>query len=306
MEKIKKIGIRIFFLFFSGFVFWLAWFPAVTWLFWRSLPNEPNSFLQLLVTLGADKSAIRNGICPIHWASKKGQIPLVSFLLNNREDPNRRALDGSTPLHFAAEGGGREMVAFLLSNGGNIDLTNDALETPLHVAAFCGRMEVLQEFKKVGWDLERRDHAGLTPFLAACSWQRFDAASFLLQEGSQLKNRSKRGQNPLHLLFSTYQVLHVPENSPGSFTIQNVGKFNDEFTRNLILSGVDVNEKDSNQETPLHLAIRNPYPIEAVKFLIRNGANPKALNKWGKSPVECSFGKRKEDIEKFLQEYESK
>ena len=59
-------------------------------------------------------AAGRYGRTPLHEASSKGHLEIVSLLLQNRAQSNARTRSGSTPLHRAASNGHKEVVLTLL------------------------------------------------------------------------------------------------------------------------------------------------------------------------------------------------
>ena len=59
----------------------------------------------------------------------------------------------------------------------------------------------------------------------------------------------------------------------------------------LIEAGANIEARDSDQNTPLHLAVRrscvgSPTNPEAVKVLLDAGANIEAVNNDGKTPLQ--------------------
>ena len=53
-----------------------------------------------------------------------------------------------------------------------------------------------------------------------------------------------------------------------------------------------VNEKDKNGYTPLHFAVQSGK-LDIVKYLLQNGANKKAKDSKGKTPLDLSTEKLK-------------
>ncbi|MEN2998495.1 MAG: ankyrin repeat domain-containing protein [Brevinematia bacterium] len=68
---------------------------------------------------------------------------------------------------------------------------------------------------------------------------------------------------------------------------------------NSIRKGADVNSRDDDGDTPLHLAVMlNNYEI--VKLLVTYGANPYLRNRQGLSPIDIARDKGYEEIYLFL------
>ena len=65
-----------------------------------------------------------DGMTPLHWASDRGQVEIVQYLLVHRADPN--ALDHSlnSPLHIAGMAGQKEIVRLLIDAKADLSLVN--------------------------------------------------------------------------------------------------------------------------------------------------------------------------------------
>jgi ankyrin repeat protein len=74
----------------------------------------------------------------------RGQIDLVTLLLEKGADPNTRTAQGSTPLHDAALKGHKEIVELLLGRGARLEASNGSGATPLHDAALGGHRAVVE------------------------------------------------------------------------------------------------------------------------------------------------------------------
>ncbi|KAG6951529.1 hypothetical protein JG688_00013699 [Phytophthora aleatoria] len=51
--------------------------------------------------------------------------------------------------------------------------------------------------------------------------------------------------------------------------------------------GADVNAADYDKRTPLHIAVSDEQ-LEMVDYLLQCGANAEALDRWGRSPIDCA------------------
>jgi len=67
----------------------------------------------------------------------------------------------------------------------------------------------------------------------------------------------------------------------------------------LIERGADVEAKDNNGNTPLHLAVWSNH-IETAKLLIERGADLEAKNKYGQTPLDWASYKDNIELAKLL------
>jgi ankyrin repeat protein len=68
--------------------------------------------------------------------------------------------------------------------------------------------------------------------------------------------------------------------------------------------GLDLNAATTNGETALHAAISGRGSPLIVKFLVESGADLKAKNKQGRTPLEVAVASRRDlgDIVAFLKQ----
>jgi ankyrin repeat protein/DNA replication protein DnaC len=121
---------------------------------------------------------------PIYWASLRGHINVVEYLLQQGAKINAEYGDQfASPLHAAASTGKEQVVLFLCKHGANVDLEDSNHETPLHTAARNGHKEVIRIL------LEFHAHIGhikdnVTPLIEAILNNKQDCAKLLLDHGA--------------------------------------------------------------------------------------------------------------------------
>uniref|UniRef100_A0A915Q0P6 Acyl-CoA-binding domain-containing protein 6 n=1 Tax=Setaria digitata TaxID=48799 RepID=A0A915Q0P6_9BILA len=92
----------------------------------------------LAANLGLLEEKDENQLTALHWASDRGKLELVDFLVNAGADVNIQDYSGQTPLHYAVSCSHRSVVDFLLKKGadpavadfeGNcaLDIVSDAI-----------------------------------------------------------------------------------------------------------------------------------------------------------------------------------
>ncbi len=99
-----------------------------------------------LLSRGADPHAKdKNGMIPLHIASKRGNFEAVTSLLQTKGgNINERDNNGNTPLHYAAEVGHMGLVESLLQSGADVSARNIKNETAGDLARASGHNQILQ------------------------------------------------------------------------------------------------------------------------------------------------------------------
>ncbi|AVP87465.1 hypothetical protein phytr_5190 [Candidatus Phycorickettsia trachydisci] len=152
------------------------------------------------------------------------------------------------PLHAAIKRNDLEEAASLLSQGANIAEKNKYGQNAFHIAALTGNREVLKLLLDTNPSTEvinARDEYGNTPFHFACREADEQTAALLFNtENIDLQN------------LLGYTALHLASKENKS----NMVNF-------LLSKKANVNVLDNNQNSPLHLAIKNGL-LEVVTILL--------------------------------------
>ena len=101
--------------------------------------------LQLLIKSGASVDAVTNlGKNVMHMAAEGNQPSMMIYLIS-KEHQSSQSVDenGSTPLHWACYAGAEEAVNFLLNLEANINAQDKEKLTPLHLAVLGGREKIV-------------------------------------------------------------------------------------------------------------------------------------------------------------------
>jgi ankyrin repeat protein len=200
------------------------------------------------------------GLTPLHLAAMRSEIN-VARLLSVGADLSISTKNGDNALHLACRSRMSNVVGLLLHQTGSVlkDKFNSSGRTPLHVACRSGRPESVHYLLRSGGDISAKDSKGRSP-LHSCAefaveqkqWfcieysDREESGGYVTDRFRPAVHRLSTGGGPWYT--SSWQL------EPSMFTEHDtvgVGV----IIAMLINAGAVVTAKDSDQNTPLDLAI---------------------------------------------------
>ncbi|TFB01166.1 Putative ankyrin repeat protein [Trichoderma ghanense] len=253
-----------------------------------ALERSDYSLAWLLCERGADPNITDDeGMTPLHWASCRGKLNDVCFLLDHGADIGRVDKEGSTPLHLAVNEGFEKVVAQLALRTfaqEHLEMKNAHGDTALILATLKRSKPMVQTLLRRRASCSSQDPGGLTALhhAAALGFNEGLKLMLLSPTRSRRVNRAdKKGYSPLHHALISHeadiQTIHI-----------------------LVMGGANLGaEVKEGALTPLMLAVHlNKEPF--VRQLLHEGAKAAALNSQGRTVLDWITKETNVSIQKMI------
>jgi ankyrin repeat protein/beta-lactamase regulating signal transducer with metallopeptidase domain len=279
--------------------------------------SDCRDVVELLVARGAKAPAL-------HLAAYLGDIERVEKCLQEDNNINLRADDGSTALHASVCSDRKDIVEFLISKGANVDAKDAHCVTPLYYAATHKYEDIADLLLANGADVDAKNKDGYYTLLYYAMWDHSkDAIKLLISKGANVNAKDDAGYTPLvyaiwendkdmvELLIGKGADVNTEDNegltpyywafmegrkdlvelltSKGAtpvFAIHLAAREGDlARVKRFIEEGADVNIRDKGAETPLYAAVLADNN-DVAKFLIDKGADVNVKDSVGRTPLE--------------------
>lgn len=133
--------------------------------------------------------------CALVYASSKGLIDIVIYLLEKGFSVNQLDYSGRNALHWVAQEGYYNIADLLIRNGCDINKIDEDGSTPLYVAAGENRVEIVHLLIQNNANIDLTE--GMTPFSISCVYNYYDVADALYKAGAQVDYVDDDGRSTL-------------------------------------------------------------------------------------------------------------
>ena len=233
----------------------------------------------------------------LHLAAHENHTDVTQVLIDAGADIDIKNSDGSFSVHVASLAGALDVVKMLLRVGAGVCVTDNEGDTCLTLATYFGYTEIVRYL--VGLpevDVNHRDGNNDTALHLAAQENHTGIAQVLIDAGADIGTKDDRGSSPLHrachfgaldivkMLVEAGAGVHVTDHHGSTCLTLAAELGRTETVRYLVgLPGVDVNHRDGDNDTALHLA-RKENHTDTAQLLIAAGADMDTENTDGRSP----------------------
>lgn len=223
--------------------------------------SNPLAVYEYLKSLGLEPNVVtKQGYTPLHrLAFGTTDTAIFNFFINAGADVNQKDADGATPFLNAASRNKLEIVQLLSKHTKNFNEANNNGQTALMLAVQRNTPNVVSFLLKKGGNAQIEDAQGnsIASYLVTSFNEKnpaaFDAKLALLQQqGVNLSKTQSEGNNLYHLAAKINSL---------------------ELFKRLATFKIDINAKNDEGLTPLHLAAMKADDDKVMRYLISQGAD---------------------------------
>ncbi|KAL4711825.1 hypothetical protein ACJJTC_005994 [Scirpophaga incertulas] len=243
-------------------------------------PSSDRSNVSLVPNFNLKNS---EGDTPVSLALSEGHKNLVVPLIENGADPNIRNGKGFTLLHQAIVEEDSRTAIYLLDHGADMDALTEAGETPLQLAIHCRLGLVVEALCVRGVDMSRLDANGVPPLWAALDSGQEEVASILVTNGADADCWGAGPDGCLQTLL--HKAIDENKEALATFLIRAGCDVESPRRAGTDGAGTDV---VADAQAPLHLCCTWGL-TQVIQTLLEHGANINSKDAEGKTPLHIAI-----------------
>ena len=140
------------------------------------------------------------GWAPMHWATYRGNIEILNYIIKKGGNVNIKSQRGYTPLSLAINATGSNIVEVLIKSGADVNIASGPLKwTPLIQAAGLGDEKIVQELVDAGAYINLQSSNGWTALHSAVDIGDIEIVKILLKNGANTEIKNSLGKTPLDI-----------------------------------------------------------------------------------------------------------
>ncbi|XP_078252093.1 poly [ADP-ribose] polymerase tankyrase-1 [Rhinoraja longicauda] len=214
----------------------------------------------------------------------------------------------STPLHLAAGYNRVRIVQLLLQHGADVHAKDKGGLVPLHNACSYGHYEVTELLLKHGACVNAMDLWQFTPLHEAASKNRVEVCSLLLSHGADPTLVNCHGKSAMDMAPTPELKERLAYEFKGHSLLQAAKEADlTKVKKSLALEIINFKHPQTH-ETPLHCAVTSQHPKrkQVTELLLRKGANVNEKNKDFLTPLHVAAERAHNDVVEVLHKHGAK
>ena len=236
--------------------------------------------LQLLINEGASVNLrAADGRTPIHMAAIHGRVSRTNILIAAGSELEATDKYGRTPLHVAAFFGHELLIGVLLSAGDlhNLSAGSDPKRkdfsgcTPIHMSATSGHLEACRKLAMAGAELDATDMYGRNCLHMSAFNGSIECLDFLISSGAECRSVDSLGKKTQMIMRAQFSIRVYSGRLPLHYA---AAKCHYGSLYSLVSSGANVDHRDSEGVTCLHLVCALDMEGRCIEYLLGHKATP--------------------------------
>ncbi len=272
-----------------------------------------------------------NGRNAMHFASEglrgyNNTLNVFEYLESKGIAPDAITKSGKSPLMlYAPDGEDARVIEYFLNKGASPDQADEEGNTALMYAAKYNGVEIVSPLVHNTKDINAANKKGQTALTHAVQRNTAEIVAQLIAKGARVNVVDEEGNNLVYYLVQSYNprkpaafneklailernglALTTPQSNGNTFFHLAAQQNRLELLKKAHETGLDVNAKNKEGLTPLHIAAMKASNDETLKYLVAAGADKSILTAFEESVYQLASENeilRKKQVDlKFLED----